>query len=61
MCGIAGLLELAGRPVHPGMLEGMGRTLRHRGPDDSGVYVDGAIGLANVRLAVIDTSSATNR
>ena len=58
MCGIAGLLELAGRPVHPGMLEGMGRTLRHRGPDDSGVYVDGAIGLANVRLAVIDTSSA---
>lgn len=40
------------------MLEQMARTIRHRGPDDSGIHVDGAAGLANVRLAVIDTSTA---
>ena len=58
VCGIAGLLDLAGRPADPGMLEQMARTIRHRGPDDSGIHVDGAAGLANVRLAVIDTSTA---
>ena len=36
----------------------MARTIRHRGPDDSGIHADGAVGLANVRLAVIDTSAA---
>jgi len=58
MCGIAGLLDLAGRAVDPATLERMARSIRHRGPDDSGVYAEGSVGLANVRLAVIDTSSA---
>ena len=58
MCGIAGLLDLAGRGVDPATLERDGAAIRHRGPDDSGVYVDGTLGLANVRLAVIDTSPA---
>jgi len=58
MCGIAGLLDLAGRAVDPATLERMARTIRHRGPDDSGVYAEGSVGLANVRLAVIDTSPA---
>ena len=58
MCGIAGLLDLAGRAVDSATLERMARTIRHRGPDDSGVYAEGSVGLANVRLAVIDTSPA---
>jgi asparagine synthase (glutamine-hydrolysing) len=58
VCGIAGLLELAGSPADPRTLEQMARTIKHRGPDDSGIYVDDAVGLANVRLAVIDTSTA---
>ena len=58
MCGIAGLLDLEGRSVDPVTLDRMARTIRHRGPDDSGIYVDGTVGLANVRLAVIDTSAA---
>ena len=36
----------------------MAEVIRHRGPDDSGVHVDRALGLANVRLAVIDISAA---
>jgi asparagine synthase (glutamine-hydrolysing) len=32
----------------------MCRSLRHRGPDDDGVYLQGSVGLAIRRLAVID-------
>ena len=39
-------------------LEQMAASIKHRGPDDTGVHVVGPIGLANVRLAVIDTSAA---
>jgi asparagine synthase (glutamine-hydrolysing) len=58
VCGIAGLLDLAGRAADRETVEQMARIIRHRGPDDEGVYLDGAVGLANVRLAVIDTSPA---
>ena len=32
----------------------MSRTLVHRGPDDDGVYVDGATALAHRRLSIVD-------
>jgi asparagine synthase (glutamine-hydrolysing) len=37
-----------------GVLEGLARTLRHRGPDDWGVHVDGPVGLVHTRLSIID-------
>jgi len=52
MCGICGIA--AREPVDPARLEGMSRTLEHRGPDSSGMFVDGGIGLAVRRLAIID-------
>ncbi len=33
-------------------------TLRHRGPDDQGVWQDGVCGLAHARLSIIDLSPA---
>ena len=36
------------------LLVRMNQTLRHRGPDDEGFYVDGNIGMAMRRLSVID-------
>lgn len=55
MCGLAGFL---GPPDAPGAaratLERMIRTLHHRGPDGYGFHVDGGVGLAHARLAVID-------
>src|SRR5206468_11989909 len=38
-------------------LRGMIQVLRHRGPDDNGVYADAAVGLAHARLSIVDLSS----
>lgn len=59
MCGISGkfLFDRA-RAVDPVLLARMNGILAHRGPDDAGVYHDGAIGLANRRLSIIDLSPA---
>ncbi|MCH7935525.1 MAG: asparagine synthase (glutamine-hydrolyzing) [Proteobacteria bacterium] len=54
MCGITGLLDLSGKPVDAGVLGRMCEILAHRGPDDSGVWTDGPIGLAHRRLSIID-------
>ncbi len=37
-----------------GALESIAETLRHRGPDDWGVHVDGPVGLVHTRLSIID-------
>ncbi|MFH1055288.1 MAG: asparagine synthase (glutamine-hydrolyzing) [Candidatus Altiarchaeota archaeon] len=52
MCGIFGILGVDDR----GLLERMGESLRHRGPDDSGVYTDAGISLGHTRLSIIDLS-----
>ncbi len=54
MCGIAGILSLAGRPVTAPEIHAMCDTLVHRGPDDEGVHVGPGIGLGMRRLSIID-------
>src|SRR6266850_998774 len=55
MCGIAGILSLDPREtVDPGRLRRMADALRHRGPDGSGQWIDGPVGLAHRRLAIVD-------
>ena len=61
MCGIAGfLLSQAEAPQSEleARLWAMIAMLRHRGPDDEGVWSDGRAGLAHARLAIIDPSPA---
>jgi asparagine synthase (glutamine-hydrolysing) len=58
MCGIAGVYERGGRPVEAGELKRMADSLRHRGPDDRGVWVGEGVGLAGTRLAIIDLTAA---
>jgi asparagine synthase (glutamine-hydrolysing) len=57
MCGITGklLFDPVAR-VEPDLVYRMADTLRHRGPDDGGVWTAGRIGLGSRRLAVIDLS-----
>jgi len=57
MCGITGLVfRDPDRPVDPARLRAMADTIRHRGPDDEGFHVDGAVGLAHRRLSILDLS-----
>jgi len=55
MCGICGFFEHDGdRPIDRGFLAAMNRTIRHRGPDDEGSFVEHPIALAMRRLSIID-------
>src|SRR5213594_2912762 len=56
MCGIAGFVSLAGGSPDPRRLARMVGTLRHRGPDDSGEFVDGPAAIGAARLSVIDVA-----
>lgn len=50
MSGIAGVYYLDGKPVSPEILESMGEKLEHRGPDGSGAWSDGSVGLCHRML-----------
>jgi asparagine synthase (glutamine-hydrolysing) len=57
MCGICGIYHLdQTRLVEETVLKTMARTMRHRGPDDEGFYLEGNIGLGHQRLSIIDLS-----
>ncbi len=58
MCGIAGQVNADRRPVDGEVVARMGERLRHRGPDDHGIYVNGHVGLAHRRLSILDLSPA---
>ena len=57
MCGIAGKYNyLNNVPVSPDLIRSMCDKITYRGPDDSGVFVDGPIGLGHRRLSILDLS-----
>ena len=55
MCGICGKYSPDG--VQTDDVHKMLDAIAHRGPDDSGIYVRGRIGLGNRRLSIIDLKS----
>jgi asparagine synthase (glutamine-hydrolysing) len=58
MCGIAGIVDLTGEKApDSALLRRMASSLRHRGPDEFGVYLDGRAGLAHARLSIIDLAT----
>ena len=59
MCGIAGIVALHAdrEPCDRGALLRMGSVLRHRGPDEAGLYRDPHAGLVHTRLAIIDLAT----
>lgn len=55
MCGIYGMVSLSGEALRaPDALACMGRSLRHRGPDSSGVFESRSVAIGCERLRVID-------
>ena len=58
MCGICGILNFKERNIDADLLHNMCDTLSHRGPDDSGVYLESPyIGLDHRRLSIIDLAT----
>ncbi len=60
MCGICGVVSFRGEPVDVVALNRARAALKHRGPDQSGCWIDqasgGAVGLGATRLCVLDPS-----
>jgi asparagine synthase (glutamine-hydrolysing) len=57
VCGICGIVyHDAQRRVTEEQVQRMSQTIRHRGPDDSGSYIQNNVGLGFRRLAIIDLS-----
>jgi asparagine synthase (glutamine-hydrolysing) len=57
MCGISGILEFEqAQTVSREVVGRMNDSLRHRGPDDAGIFVDRGIGLGHRRLSIIDVA-----
>jgi len=56
MCGIAGFLLRNGQAT-PEAVRAMTDVIRHRGPDDEGIYTDGRCGIGMRRLSIIDLST----
>ncbi len=58
MCGIAGEMRFDGREADLAALEKMRERMRPRGPDGSGAWQRGPVGLSHRRLTIIDLSRA---
>ncbi|MEZ4478584.1 MAG: asparagine synthase (glutamine-hydrolyzing) [Nitrospira sp.] len=58
MCGIAVTIGLNGRMIERSAVERMADSLFHRGPDDSGIYLDASVGMGFRRLSILDLSEA---
>jgi len=57
MCGISGIFEFdQARVMARETVHRMNESLRHRGPDDEGIFVGSGIGLGHRRLSIIDVA-----
>jgi asparagine synthase (glutamine-hydrolysing) len=58
MCGIVGSLDWSGRATpEVSVLSRMLGAIRHRGPDEFGLYVDNQVGLGCARLSIVDLTT----
>ncbi|NIL40594.1 N-acetylglutaminylglutamine amidotransferase [Salinispora arenicola] len=61
MCGLAGEFRRDGSRADVAAVERMAATMSDRGPDDSGVWAQGATALGHRRLKIIDLSAASGQ
>lgn len=58
MCGICGIINLKNKPIRQAALFPMMQRMKHRGPDDEGIFIHRNVGLGFVRLSILDLSDA---
>jgi asparagine synthase (glutamine-hydrolysing) len=56
MCGINGVFHYRGGLADPALVQRQAQLIRHRGPDDSGLWHEGPVALGHRRLAIVDLS-----
>jgi asparagine synthase (glutamine-hydrolysing) len=57
MCGIVGIISNNGQFNNAALLKHMADAISHRGPDEEGSLLEGAVGLYHKRLSIIDLSA----
>ncbi|MDC0584588.1 asparagine synthase (glutamine-hydrolyzing) [Bacteroidales bacterium] len=57
MCGIAGIVNFRNTVDNINIVNSMLTRIKHRGPDESGIYADQNATIGNVRLSIIDIKS----
>jgi asparagine synthase (glutamine-hydrolysing) len=57
MCGIVGIISNSGQFNNAALLKHMADAISHRGPDEEGSLLEGAVGLYHKRLSIIDLSA----
>lgn len=58
MCGICGIVNFDNAEVSTLSIETMMNAMKHRGPDDEGIFITDNIGLGFVRLSILDLTPA---
>ena len=61
MCGIFGSYSLSGEKVSFSLMQEMGQSIMHRGPDNTNFITSGRCSLGNCRLSIIDLSEQSNQ
>lgn len=56
MCGICGIIRFDNKSVQEAHIRKMMQIMKHRGPDDEGVFIEKSVGFGFVRLSIIDLS-----
>lgn len=54
MCGLVGFVQRLPHGNREDTVRRMAATLRHRGPDSEGYFIDGAVALGVRRLSIVD-------
>ena len=59
MCGINGiaLSTRSGRRLDQDTVVRMRDVIKHRGPDEAGIFVDARVGLGHRRLSIVDVAA----
>jgi len=58
MCGICGIINFKQEAVKEATIRKMMQLMKHRGPDDEGIFIEENVGLGFVRLSIIDLTNA---
>jgi asparagine synthase (glutamine-hydrolysing) len=61
MCGITGIYSLDNIPNIEERIHQMNFSIKHRGPDAGGIYIENNLGLGHRRLSIIDTREVSNQ